>query len=69
MRRYQLQAEQLALEIQKRNFPDTVALLKAGLEAAYNDGYHAGTVHVCDMSLGELVEIRRVHKLAMASSE
>ena len=69
MRRYQLQAEQLALEIQRRNFPDTVAVIKAGLEAAYNDGYHAGTVHFCDMSLGELVEIRRVHKLAMASSE
>ena len=69
MRRYQLQAERLALEIQRRNFPDTVAVIKAGLEAAYNDGYHAGTVHVCDMSLGELVEIRRVHKLAVASSE
>ena len=69
MRHYQLQAERLALEIQRRNFPDTVAVIKAGLEAAYGDGYHAGTVHVCDMSLGELVEIRRVHKLAMASSE
>jgi len=69
MRRYQLQAERLALEIQRRNFPDTVAVIKAGLEAAYNDGYHTGTVHFCDMSLGELVEIRRVHRLAMASSE
>jgi enoyl-CoA hydratase/carnithine racemase len=72
MKVYQLQAERMALELQRRNFPDQVAVIKAGLMAAREDGIQDGIERVYQMSKKadeELVEIRRMHTLAAVSSE
>jgi hypothetical protein len=50
MKIYQLQAERMALELQRRNFPDQVAVIKAGLDAAHEDGVNAGIERVYQMS-------------------
>jgi len=72
MKIYQLQAERMALELQRRNFPDQVAVIKAGLMAAREDGIQDGIERVYQMSRNadeELAGIRRMNHLAAASSE